>query len=667
MRRGRLAATAALVTAAALMAGGCGPALVPPAAAAEFDTFGTCDALLGRIHEVAADHVGALGFDDELTVADGYAVPDVVPAPTMASRSAPPAGSPLPPDADAAAPPATTTVAPDPAVSGTNVQEAGVDEDDSVKTAPGRILVLDNAVLRYVDVTDGSPRLRGNLGLGFDATGLLVEGDHVLVVGSGSDEGTGTRRVVVTEVDVSDPDALHAGRTIRVDGTLSAARSRDGIARIVVESEPDLSFVSPGRGRRGTESAADANRAVVGSSTLADWLPRVDGGPGLDCAKVMIPRDFAGAGMLTVMTLDLAGPLGIRDATALMANGETVYDSGSTMYVATADPARSSRTGSVESDGVTAVHAFDVSGTDAAAYVASGRVTGRIEDRWAMSEAGGVLRVVTTGDGFANGLSSSLVTLRRDGAALVEAGRVDGIGRGEQVKAVRFVGELGYVVTFKRTDPLWVLDLRDAARPRVAGALHVPGYSAYLHPIGDSTLVGVGQDADEATGRPLGLKVAVYDVSDPAKPATAAEWHAAAGTSSPAEDDPHAFLWWAPTGTVAIPVQTDVAPIRPGVTPTWTDTTEVPEIGPASPAPGTGPVLPAPVPAAETVVLHADATSLGESGRLACAGRASAGHSGSSDLRRSVVVGESMFTVCDGGVSGFRLDGLGPTGQAVWG
>lgn len=671
MRRGRMAATAALATAAALVSGGCGSALVPRAAAAEFDTYPACDALLGRIHEVAAEHVGPYGLDvDPYIATDRVAVPDVVPVPTTAYRAAPsprdPATeSPQRVDAGAADPTAATT-APAPAASGTNVQEAGVDEDDSVKTAPGRILVLESAVLRYVDVTDGSPRLRGSLALGFDATGLLVAGDHVLAVGSDTDNGPGTPRVVVTEVDVSDPDALHAGKSVRVDGTLAAARSNGDIARIVVESEPDISFVQPGPGSRGEDRATDANRAVVTSTTIADWLPRVDGGPGVDCTRVMVPHDYAGAGMLTVMTLGIGESLRIRDTTALMARGETVYDSGSTMYVAMAGPAR--RTGLVDAEGEasTAVHAFDVSGADPATYVASGRVAGRIQDRWAMSEARGILRVVVAGDGFAgSSSSSSLVTLRREGSALVEAGRVDGIGRGEQVKAVRFVGDRGYVVTFKRTDPLWVLDLRDAASPRISGALHVPGYSAYLHPIGDGTLVGVGQDADEATGLPLGLKVAVYDVSDPARPATTAEWHAAPGTNSTAEEDPHAFLWWAPTGTVAIPVRAGVTPTRTGVTPTWADVTSPPpprpEVDPSVPDAAQVP----PTPAAETVVLHAGPSSLAESGRISCAGGGRLG-SGGDDHRRSVVAGDSIFTVCDGGVAGFRLDGFASTGEAAW-
>ena len=79
---------------------------------------------------------------------------------------------------------------------------------------------------------------------------------------------------------------------------------------------------------------------------------------------------------------------------------------------------------------------------------------------------------------------------------LVEVGRVGGLGRGERIYSVRFIGEVGYVVTFRQVDPLYTVDLAHPEKPRVIGELKVPGYSAYLHPVGPGRLLGVGQDAD---------------------------------------------------------------------------------------------------------------------------------------------------------------------------
>ena len=83
---------------------------------------------------------------------------------------------------------------------------------------------------------------------------------------------------------------------------------------------------------------------------------------------------------------------------------------------------------------------------------------------------------------------------------------------------MRFLGDRAYVVTFRQIDPLFIIDLSDPAQPRVAGELKIPGFSAYLHPLGDGLLLGVGQDADPRTGRPLGPQATLFDVSDPAAP-----------------------------------------------------------------------------------------------------------------------------------------------------
>ena len=148
--------------------------------------------------------------------------------------------------------------------------------------------------------------------------------------------------------------------------------------------------------------------------------------------------------------------------------------------------------------------------------------------------------------------------------ALGELGRVSGLGRGETIHSVRFLGDVGYVVTFEQTDPLYTVDLADPAAPRVTGELQILGYSAYLHPVGDGRLIGVGQDATEE-GRQLGTQVALFDVRDPAAPTRVAQT-TLPSASSAAEWDHRAFLWWpdgtdgpegpggAPAGLVAVPV-----------------------------------------------------------------------------------------------------------------
>jgi uncharacterized secreted protein with C-terminal beta-propeller domain len=154
----------------------------------------------------------------------------------------------------------------------------------------------------------------------------------------------------------------------------------------------------------------------------------------------------------------------------------------------------------------------------------------------------------------AQGTESAVHVLAHQGQRLVPVGKVAGLGKDEQIYAVRFLGPVGYVVTFRQVDPLYVVDLRDPRRPKVTGELKITGYSAYLHPAGPGRLIGVGQEANRQ-GQRLGTQVSLFDVSDPAAPGRLAQYHVRYGDSA-AEYDPHAFLYWPKTGLLVVPVTT---------------------------------------------------------------------------------------------------------------
>ena len=117
---------------------------------------------------------------------------------------------------------------------------------------------------------------------------------------------------------------------------------------------------------------------------------------------------------------------------------------------------------------------------------------------------------------------------------------------------MRLIGHTAYVVTFRQTDPQFVVDLRDPTAPALRGELEIPGYSAYLHPIDEGHLLGIGQDADPA-GMTRGLQASVFDVTDPANP-TRVDQVVFPGTSSGVEWDHHAFLYWTPTAQAVLPL-----------------------------------------------------------------------------------------------------------------
>ena len=477
----------------------------------------------------------------------------------------------------------------------TNAQEAGVDEPDIVKTDGTRILAIAQGVLHFVDVSGDTPRLLGSLRLedGW-AQEMLLAGDTLLVMSRSNQWDVPVRLApeiwnpdipsygagisVFTEVDISDPEDMHVVTTLFVDGTYLSARMIGDTARVVVDSYPTgLEFVSPtGSGLRAEREAEWANRRVIEDSTIDNWLPYfvmeeergnrtfTTEGTLLDCEQTFAPEEFSGLGTLTVMTIDLSEGLEPADAVGVFADGDTVYASQNSLYVATQ---RWHDWGVLqeifapeEFNGVTTeIHQFDISGEAAAVYVASGEVDGFLLNQWAMSEHNGDLRVATTTEptwwGWRDDtVSESFVTvLRADDGVLEVIGQVGALGRGERIYSVRYMGDTAYVVTFRQTDPLYTIDLSNPRAPRVLGELKILGYSAYLHPIGDGILLGIGQDADEQ-GRTKGTQVAVFDVSDPANPKRIHKMTIEDGWSE-VEYDHRAFLYWPATGLTMLPVQ----------------------------------------------------------------------------------------------------------------
>jgi len=293
------------------------------------------------------------------------------------------------------------------------------------------------------------------------------------------------------------------------DGSLVTARLIGTTVRLVLDGGlPALPFVTPSSAA-GTTGVTPAqalahNRAVVRASTVADWLPRVTTYDGsresasslVECGAVSVPETFDGLGTLSVVGFDPARP-GEPDVTAVATASQTAYMSTSHLYVATAPWSRFGQAGGPLvmpdfSGGPTRIYGFDLSGASAR-YVGMGTVDGTVAGSWSMDEHDGVLRVATTTSGMSP--DSSVVMLRPESGRLLDIGRLDGLGVGQQLKSVRWFGDLAVLVTFQQVDPFYVLDLSDPARPRVTSELHLPGWSSYLHPVGPHLVLGLGQSA----------------------------------------------------------------------------------------------------------------------------------------------------------------------------
>jgi hypothetical protein len=508
------------------------------------------------------------------------------------------------PDAQREAAPGSAATAPE--HSTTNTHEAGVDEPDVVKTDGNRIVSVVDGVLRVVDTASRTQTATLPLFAEQRPEGvpppagihLLLRGDQALVVLANSPAfdvmpGPG----VPPRSEVSGPQLLlvdlsgkpRVASRMTVDGEYLDARMVGDNVRLVVRSVPRLPFRQPGAGTAPPARLQEANQTVLAESRIDDWLPRyeVDNGGRVNRGRVgceavsrpvvekSSPRFAAtGTSMLTVLSLDLAASaLSARHAVSIVADGRTVYGTGGSLYIANDQrfvmPVGMQGVPGRQAQPRTAIYKFDVSEPGTPRHTATGAVPGWILNQYAMSEYDEHLRVATTTMSAAGPVEpanpdqpiapddrgrteSAVHVLTHQGDRLVSVGKVGGLGRGEQIYAVRFLGPVGYVVTFRQVDPLYVVDLRDPKRPKVTGELKITGYSAYLHPAGPGRLIGVGQEANRQ-GQRLGVQVSLFDVSDPAAPGRLAQYHVRY-SDSVAEYDPHAFLYWQKTGLLVVPV-----------------------------------------------------------------------------------------------------------------
>lgn len=320
-----------------------------------------------------------------------------------------------------------------------------------------------------------------------------------------------------------------------------------------------------------TGHLVDARR--VGAELHVVATDGFSGGPGqpvpfadgpVPCDEVLRPEGPSDPTATLLATLPATGPVEPVEATEVVGSGSLVHVTTEAAYLATPQWGGDLPT--------TGIHRFDL---DTLEPTGSGTVEGTLLDEFSMSEHEGVLRVAVTagfGGGFRGApmpvepgraepsvgtptvvedgvatdvvepvppveggdILNEIVVLDTEGA-LDEVGRTERFGHpGETLHGIRFAGTTAYAVTFLQTDPFYVVDLSDPAAPQVVGEVELPGFSSYLHPLGDGLVVGFGPGADGRTAAKL------FDVSDPTAPEVVDDL--VLGDESAIASDHHAYL-----------------------------------------------------------------------------------------------------------------------------
>ena len=388
---------------------------------------------------------------------------------------------------------------------------------------------------------------------------VLDDGDLCIGYGGGPEPALadvafycGRSYVKMTVIDLSgeQPEAV---REVYVDGWYTSSRRHDNIVRAVIQSSmqrpttvPNLwDFVynrEPYPPSREAElllaqAWAEEAKAAILQTTLEQWVPawgeRVNGEiqeQPVQCADFYATAPgLTNYGLTQVVGLDMASesPIAI---TSIMGQATTVYANSEAMVLAQPDWTFLER--GINSDR-TAVHRFAVSREQQRTpYQGSGFVQGTVNDQFSIDERGGIIRIATTrttwpvqsSDPFAPDIwipptTDNLVsTMQLTGSALELVGSTPPLAEGERIFSARFLGDIGYIVTFRQVDPLFAIDLKDPTKPTVLGELKIPGFSDYMHPLGDDYLLTIGRDVDEVTQRDNGTALQIFDVSDPTLP-----------------------------------------------------------------------------------------------------------------------------------------------------
>jgi uncharacterized secreted protein with C-terminal beta-propeller domain len=205
--------------------------------------------------------------------------------------------------------------------------------------------------------------------------------------------------------------------------------------------------------------------------------------------------------------------------------------------------------------------------------MAEGTVSGSVLNQFSMDEYNGTFRIATTTNEWWSdeGPKNHLFIMNM---SLNVVGKLEDLAPGETIYSARFMGNRGYIVTFKNIDPLFVIDLTDPTAPTVLGSLKVTGYSGYLHPYDENHLIGIGKETELDKDNPLqqGVKISLFDVSDISNPVEIDKYEIGdRGTESPVLDDHKALLFDKTRNLLVIPVL--VAEIDPndyeGEVPEW--------------------------------------------------------------------------------------------------
>ncbi|MDV2989664.1 MAG: beta-propeller domain-containing protein [Dehalogenimonas sp.] len=479
------------------------------------------------------------------------------------------------------------------AYSDTNVQVAGVDEADIIKTDGKYIYAVSGSVIYIAHAYPSeSAEIVGQIAIEeFSPQELFIDGDRILVFGytyTGYTEPgypitimpddmmpgsssiiypyrTGLTSVKLYDIkDRSNPELL---KSIDIEGSYLTSRKIGSDVYFVINSYPNYSDIKPtasdlipGYRETSGDSKTPVSLKPIASYDQIGYIPPVQA-----------------ASFITIASLSMTDADKAVSKTVIVGSGENVYASADNLYIAQTSWPVYDGIGLPIADQTqnTVVTKFSLKAGEII-YQAAGKARGHILNQFAMDEYDGYFRIATTISGYVNNRDTSTNNVFVLDASLKVTGALEDVAPGESIYAVRFMGKRAYMVTFLHVDPLFVIDLAQPEDPKILGKLKIPGYSNYLQPYDETHLIGIGHEVDPSIDAGMvhtenavyytaiqGVKLSLFDVSDVSNPVEVyKEVIGDRGTESLAASEHKAFLFDKESGLLVLPVT--VAELKPG-------------------------------------------------------------------------------------------------------
>jgi len=420
----------------------------------------------------------------------------------------------------------------------TNLQMEGVDESDIAKIDGSYIYTVEDKYIVITDIRDGKLEevtrfLPKDCGAADRVMEIYVDGDQLILVvqgyetslgessKAGSDKENSDKESSDEEIAVSDASEDSAfcykmngksttqiqvysivdrknpefeGRLIQ-DGYYNTSRKIGDVVYLFTQYNMTSDVTSYVEKKHGVEDLKEGN----GVSSLAEAvIPKVNGEK-VAASEIYLPESSGESGIL-VSSLDVNKPDKVLDSKLVISGYAQTYISKDALYLYEEDYDGAMITNIAKF----ALDEGRISGVAAAA------VSGYVRDTFAINASDGYLRVLTT-DYSTEDEVNALYILDEN---MKLTGQLTGIAPGEEIYAARFMGNTGYFVTYRNTDPLFTVDLSDPAKPEIIGELKVTGFSEYLHFWDDTHLLGIGYESDENTGNIENIKLSMFNIEN---------------------------------------------------------------------------------------------------------------------------------------------------------